>query len=830
MGRQGTGRQAEDRQIQVEVVSQERAPKSHPLERAVFELDSQLDALACTADEADYLLAIASGALCAALDVLWVGEIDLSRGREVGSDQVERIVIALAQATGCEKDDLQSCVRHLERAFPLAADDAMNELGGPTKHHLRDFSHHASPTGLVFSIVSQFTGLAFGTDKDGCFTAVPLSEEAQARLYDDPVEKVVRGTLDWFGHLASDMAGSGATAGTTGGTGIPGPIVSLAEELAATPLFKDLEVNGMGASELVDRLFDGRPLAAAGQGAEGAGAGTRMDLRGELGIGDELARQAIPVLANECLVRVFYLLHQLVLVASRGRVRSLEDLVALDPWDLSPASSPTMARLVAVASAVFTSVDVADAALAATARGGQTFWLRVNYPGVGHFCIAMERECAWQLRRRDLARIRTMYQTMERHIFDEQDNRILARMGKDAQEVTGMGDAQPRTGKELATADMGRFGLTLEQTQILYNLERLKTMNDIARTSAPVGAAGARALKREWLREWEDLIERNFPAFTGVRGARITWCDGEAGLVRRIEAAAPEGTWFRLVLLEAMLFEPYFALSAEEPKKYRDLRSPLTGYKESEGDRYLHVTFEGTPYYPHDKRNPDYIRRLRRCYDKVLDELSETLAARLKGVGVAAAIALVAVGAAGLFAGSIAVALVGSSFAGLNGAALTSACLAYLGGGAIAAGGAGMAGGVATIVGGGAVLGLGAGAAAGAGVAAASVQDKEQTILQSAKLIVAVREIFLNDEGDVAYSTTVYEQYTKNIMTIEADIVELELRADEAAAKKDGKEERRLRKEVKDAKESVEAMKRARKSLGRFISSYETGTDAQGKA
>ena len=45
----------------------------------------------------------------------------------------------------------------------------------------------------------------------------------------------------------------------------------------------------------------------------------------------------------------------------------------------------------------------------------------------------------------------------------------------------------------------------------------------------------------------------------------------------------------------------------------------------------------------------------------------------------------------------IAVALVGSNFAGLSGASLTSACLAYLGGGAIAIEGAGMAGGTIAI-------------------------------------------------------------------------------------------------------------------------------------
>lgn len=50
------------------------------------------------------------------------------------------------------------------------------------------------------------------------------------------------------------------------------------------------------------------------------------------------------------------------------------------------------------------------------------------------------------------------------------------------------------------------------------------------------------------------------------------------------------------------------------------------------------------------------------------------------------------------FAGPIAVALVGSHFAGLYGAAPTNACLALLGGGALATGGAGMAGGTAVIV------------------------------------------------------------------------------------------------------------------------------------
>lgn len=62
--------------------------------------------------------------------------------------------------------------------------------------------------------------------------------------------------------------------------------------------------------------------------------------------------------------------------------------------------------------------------------------------------------------------------------------------------------------------------------------------------------------------------------------------------------------------------------------------------------------------------------------------------------------------------------LVVSNFDGLSGSALTSVCLAYLGGGALSIGGAGMAGGTIAIVGEGAVLGLGAGVGVGGAVGA----------------------------------------------------------------------------------------------------------------
>ena len=66
---------------------------------------------------------------------------------------------------------------------------------------------------------------------------------------------------------------------------------------------------------------------------------------------------------------------------------------------------------------------------------------------------------------------------------------------------------------------------------------------------------------------------------------------------------------------------------------------------------------------------------------------------------------------------------------------------------------------------------------------------------------------------------TIYEQYVQNIMEIEKGLVELRLQLDVAS----GKDKKLLKAKIKEAEESVEAMKIARKSMLKFQSSFETG-------
>ena len=130
-----------------------------------------------------------------------------------------------------------------------------------------------------------------------------------------------------------------------------------------------------------------------------------------------------------------------------------------------------------------------------------------------------------------------------------------------------------------------------------------------------------------------------------------------------------------------------------------------------------------------------------------------------------------------------------------------------------------MAGGTAVIVGGGALLGIGIGTGVGGVVSAVELLDKKMIILQSAKLLVAVREIFLNDEKDVAYAESIDQKYIQNIMEIENNITKLRLQEDVL----NSKEKREIKEKIKRAEENVKAMKIARKSMLKFRSSFEMG-------
>ena len=239
--------------IQIELVTDpaELTIGVNEFESVIFDLNSQIEMLSSKADKWDCLVALGSGIVCGMMDIFWTREFSLAEGRDMSSQKVDGLVKKAAKMMGCESDDLKKCVKFLEEKFPIPADGNTPDFGGGLQHHLRDFAHHPTIVGLVFSLLTQFTYKSYGTDVAGNFMIVDVPEKSRIFIGKDTPSKIVNGTLVWFFHLISDIAGSSSTAGLSGGTGIPGPILSIAKEMSVLPFFKNLKKDDMLLSRIL---------------------------------------------------------------------------------------------------------------------------------------------------------------------------------------------------------------------------------------------------------------------------------------------------------------------------------------------------------------------------------------------------------------------------------------------------------------------------------------------------------------------------------------------------------------------------------------------------
>ena len=91
-------------------------------ETVVDIVEDSWDANINKADKIDYLLAVASGTIAAAVDIFYTGEFSLVEGRQWGNDTINKFVKRMAKWNGYKGDDLSGAIKFMERRFPLAAD------------------------------------------------------------------------------------------------------------------------------------------------------------------------------------------------------------------------------------------------------------------------------------------------------------------------------------------------------------------------------------------------------------------------------------------------------------------------------------------------------------------------------------------------------------------------------------------------------------------------------------------------------------------------------------------------------------------------------------
>ena len=710
------------------------------------------------ADKIDYLLAVASGTIAAAVDIFYTGEFSLVEGRQWGNDTINKFVKRMAKWNGYKGDDLSGAIKFMEKMFPLAADKNTPTFGGGLQHHLRDFTHHFSLSGLMCSIFTQFTKKVIGTDTNGNLIIVDVVDNTF--IGKDIPQKIVYGTVHWFLHMVSDMAGSNATAGD--GTGIPGPIVSLIKELSSLPVFRDKKIGDIEFYTWVSKLFNGTILGKrdkAGKLLEPM----KFDLRTEIGVLHEIGKQVVPVLINEAIVRSFYFIRRLSDELKREEIESFNDFKKINVEKILPFNNRSIKRMVTVSSGTLVALDTADAAVRAGLKNGihpkffVDFAVRINVVGVGRFIVACKADSEY----------------IAEDIREAKKNRD-ERLAKE-QEF------------EKSIVDLNCLSLDFEEMRILYSLENLIVSNDISITKNKENET----LKRAWQTKWQKKI------LTMISSDNVTlekFFLNEIEIQKYLESNGNEMSQY-LIVLEATLFEPYFAIFGDDnDKKIKKLKNK---------SKFLLNQYTQLQDFIGAKE----IENIKKVYKKSASKISGAKKGMIVGAVGTAAVMIVGGVLAFSFAPAIAVTIVGKGATELTGAALVSHSLAVIGGGSLAAGGLGMAGGTAVITGGGALLGMVSGTSMSAASTVYLLSQEGFVLSECSRLLTyctIVLKEHLHDEKSII---DIYTKLESRIDTIKNSITEFE-----------GNLQSNDKKEQKENKDKIKIPKKSLKYLESCLS------------
>lgn len=100
---------------------------------------------------------------------------------------------------------------------------------------------------------------------------------------------------------------------------------------------------------------------------------------------------------------------------------------------------------------------------------------------------------------------------------------------------------------------------------------------------------------------------------------------------------------------------------------------------------------------------------------------------------------------------------------------------------------------------------------------------KRSAIAQSAKLLTAVEEIYLNNEHDLELSESVLERYEELVVEATNDIKRLQIAADKAS----GPKRKELKRSCRESEKTARALEHAMKDLRKFSTSFSEGLEAR---
>lgn len=669
-----------------------------PTEETEF-IDADFEPGMRESDKPYYIVAACVGLFTGVLSELGVDAKALEAINTWDPKKAKDLLVKVSKAAGYKGDKYKSACAFLKKAIVPEIQHAVPApLAAFGKTYLSELSNHPSLAGLAFSIATQFSGYKYYFTADGIIgkKKVP-SYYVRGKTVE---EKFFFALFYWvFGLAYSAWASKRMILEELK---IPKAILGIIKEFSKSK-WVELALGTDKPEEWISKWLKEAFMPSDKQKAAVAAVDTakeKFDLE-KLAVAtlkDEYAHITM-VLVNECILRAFYFLRKFTLEIKTIDLTSPEQILELDYESLIPKNNRVVTRMSLIASAAYLGVNVATvsvkeigAAQMGPHAGAKVLLTGINVAGVGYFayaCIA------------DKDNIKEDFRVQFERLTNWRKTHF----------------AKPVAGGVLSAEMQDVFsvlGLSTDATRLLYSLEALAVEYDIEKTKKDAQAQ----LKVQWLYAWKEQMLRDLQAEDNY------FIDDENLLYEAIYDAAKEKenhSWLYLLAMELALFEPYVPLGKEQDKEWKKL--------EFEGSYLKDVFIRRQTLLTQDEAE-----EMTAKYDKYYNSISGRTRRKVVTASVTVAATALFGSLAFFFAPTIAVALAGEAVAGLHGAALVNASLAWAGFGALAQGGLGMAGGTAIISGGGALLGL-----AGSGttsVAVAMLQDSGKFVYrQAAKLL-----------------------------------------------------------------------------------------------
>ncbi len=682
-------------------------------EKGIDVYDIKFSSKVKTADKQDYLFAIFSGLVAAAFDQFAVGRTDLSKIKDL--DKKELFAFARNVLLFSKYSD--KAVEDLESEMYSVFDNVEEKIQRAPKYKelAKDFRDSLSVKGLFFAIFTALTGYSIGENEKGSLSFV--RDENAVMLKDkNPFQKIELGFVSWLikqaiaynetGKYQEEIHDLLAIKGSLS------KIKDLVKALASTKLFKDKSID---KTEIYRKLFD-----KVSDDTKDLSLETK-----KYSLDQIFTKQMIPVLLDKCLVRTYLFIKLLISDLNEKNVKSIEGLNYINISLGTSQNKRLITRMDPVSLGVFAAVDGAEALLYASREAKKAAEKVAAMPVDDNTKAAMAVAAAVKEGVFAFASSINVVNVFEFIAVVKADSQYLIEDVNNyiSREVAAKQIALQKAREQDQKLIIDATKLKKTEIKILYSLELDLLEKDIINTKD----SETQILKDEWKKEWMKSSEDSMPDIN-----KLFYDDADKVYAQINTKAGNQGdiSWIYRVALELMCFAPYASIDPDNPKKYSKLK--LSKYS------YIDNVFCNNQSIV-SKKDMDEMDRL---FAKYYNTIGGSTGNVIKGVAGTLVVTAAAAAAAFAFAPAIAVALVGSSFAGLSGAALTSASLALLGGGAVAAGGLGMAGGTLVIAGGGALLGLGA---SGATLGSLIFLSSSKLIQNDyAKLLTTCDYIFIN--------------------------------------------------------------------------------------